>query len=114
MWAPLNSSFLEGIVYYVLILTEKGCLYMCMHSSSRFTGILPAVYINQVKCLTSQASGPPKRPLNGYMRYVMQQQPVVTRQNPGASALPTDKLLILYICYTVMAIIVIYLFICFL
>ncbi|KAM7371288.1 hypothetical protein PAMP_010772 [Pampus punctatissimus] len=46
------------------------------------TRVLPAVYIRQVKCLTSQACTPPKRPLNGYMRYVLQEQPVMTRQNP--------------------------------
>uniref|UniRef100_A0A1A7X3U0 Transcription factor A, mitochondrial n=1 Tax=Iconisemion striatum TaxID=60296 RepID=A0A1A7X3U0_9TELE len=38
--------------------------------------------VNPVKYLTSQTSGPPKRPLNGYLRYVLQQKPVVTSQNP--------------------------------
>lgn len=54
----------------------------CTSTLARCTSVLSATYINPVKCLTSQAGGPPKRPLNGYMRYVLQQQPVVTRQNP--------------------------------
>ncbi|XP_061563911.1 transcription factor A, mitochondrial [Cololabis saira] len=35
-----------------------------------------------VQFLTSQTAGPPKRPLNGYMRYVLQQKPSVMRENP--------------------------------
>uniref|UniRef100_G3PRW2 Transcription factor A, mitochondrial n=1 Tax=Gasterosteus aculeatus TaxID=69293 RepID=G3PRW2_GASAC len=35
-----------------------------------------------VRCLTSQASAPPKKPLNGYLRFIMQQKPVLTRHNP--------------------------------
>ncbi|KAM4524478.1 transcription factor A, mitochondrial isoform 2-T2 [Odontesthes bonariensis] len=50
-------------------------------SAARCTGVFSA-YVNPVKYLTSQTNGPPKRPLNGYMRYVMQQKPVETRQNP--------------------------------
>lgn len=49
---------------------------------ARYTSVLPAAYVNPVRCLTSQASVPPKRPLNGYLRYVLQQQPVITRHNP--------------------------------
>uniref|UniRef100_A0A3Q2YBL8 Transcription factor A, mitochondrial n=1 Tax=Hippocampus comes TaxID=109280 RepID=A0A3Q2YBL8_HIPCM len=41
-----------------------------------------AAYRNPVKCLSTEASGPPKRPLNGYMRYVLQQKPVIVSQNP--------------------------------
>lgn len=52
----------------------------------RCTCVLPATYINPVKYLSSQPSGPPKRPLNGYMRYVLQQQPMVSKQFPGKSA----------------------------
>ncbi|TNN47040.1 Transcription factor A, mitochondrial [Liparis tanakae] len=51
-------------------------------SLARCTSVLPASYINPGRSLTSQASGPPKKPLNGYLRYVMQQQPVFTRRNP--------------------------------
>ncbi|XP_024153924.1 transcription factor A, mitochondrial isoform X2 [Oryzias melastigma] len=43
---------------------------------------LAAAKTSPGKCLTSQASGPPKRPLNGYMRFVMQQKPAVVQQNP--------------------------------
>uniref|UniRef100_A0A1A8ETA5 Transcription factor A, mitochondrial n=1 Tax=Nothobranchius korthausae TaxID=1143690 RepID=A0A1A8ETA5_9TELE len=50
-------------------------------SHSRFSRIFSA-NVNPVKYLTSQTSGPPKRPLNGYMRYLLQQKPVVTGQNP--------------------------------
>ncbi|KAG7226551.1 hypothetical protein INR49_003708, partial [Caranx melampygus] len=53
--------------------------------TQKCTSALPALYINPVKCLTSQA-GPPKRPLNGYMRYVMEQKPVIIRQNPEIKA----------------------------
>ncbi|KAF7205183.1 transcription factor A, mitochondrial [Nothobranchius furzeri] len=50
-------------------------------SHSRFSRIFSA-NVNPVKYLTSQTSGPPKRPLNGYMRYLLQQKPIVTGQNP--------------------------------
>lgn len=63
-------------------LAKSFSVFSCTSTLARCTSILSATYINPVKCLTSQASGPPKRPLNGYMRYVLQQQPVVTRQNP--------------------------------
>lgn len=53
---------------------------------ARCTNVLSATYIIPVKSLTSQASGPPKRPLNGYMRYVLQQQPIMSRQNPEFKA----------------------------
>lgn len=52
----------------------------------RCTCVLPAPYISTVKYLSSQPSGPPKRPLNGYMRYVLQQQPMVSKQFPGKAA----------------------------
>ncbi|KAL6094777.1 tfam [Pungitius sinensis] len=44
--------------------------------------VLPAAYLNPVRCLTSQTSAPPKKPLNGYLRFIMQQKPVLTRHNP--------------------------------
>uniref|UniRef100_A0A672YRA9 Transcription factor A, mitochondrial n=1 Tax=Sphaeramia orbicularis TaxID=375764 RepID=A0A672YRA9_9TELE len=55
------------------ILTLSGLSLFCLFFRA---------YGSSVKCLTSQASGPPKRPLNGYMRFVMQQQPIITRQHP--------------------------------
>uniref|UniRef100_A0A3P8TG16 Transcription factor A, mitochondrial n=1 Tax=Amphiprion percula TaxID=161767 RepID=A0A3P8TG16_AMPPE len=66
----------------VSLLAKSFSVLSCTSALARCTSVLPAAYINPVKCLTSQASGPPKRPLNGYMRYVQQQKPVVTRQNP--------------------------------
>ncbi|XP_029954336.1 transcription factor A, mitochondrial [Salarias fasciatus] len=54
----------------------------CGGSLSRWNRVLPAVFFSPVRYLTAEASGPPKRPLNGYMRYVMQQKPAVVRQNP--------------------------------
>ncbi|XP_068439388.1 transcription factor A, mitochondrial-like [Clinocottus analis] len=49
---------------------------------ARYTSVLPASYINPVRCLTSQASGAPKRPMNAYLRYAVQQRPVIFRYNP--------------------------------
>lgn len=66
----------------VSLLAKTFNVFSCTSSLASCTRVLPAVYINPVKYLTSQASGPPKRPVNGYMRYVLQQQPVMTRQNP--------------------------------
>ncbi|XP_034427109.1 transcription factor A, mitochondrial [Hippoglossus hippoglossus] len=60
----------------VSLLAKSFSVWSCTNSLARCTSIFP------VKCLTSQASGPPKRPLNGYMRYAVQQQPIMTRQNP--------------------------------
>ncbi|XP_070847265.1 transcription factor A, mitochondrial [Chaetodon trifascialis] len=54
----------------------------CTTTLARCTSILPATYSYPAKCLSSQASGPPKRPLNGYVRYFLQQQPIIIRQNP--------------------------------
>lgn len=66
----------------VSLLAKSFSVLSCTNTLARFTSVLPAAYVGTVKCLTSQASGPPKRPLNGYMRYVQQQQPVINRHNP--------------------------------
>ncbi|XP_026171465.1 transcription factor A, mitochondrial isoform X2 [Mastacembelus armatus] len=66
----------------VSLLAKSFSVVSCTGSLARCTSVLPAAYISPAKCLTSQASGPPKRPLNGYMRYVLQQQPVMSKQNP--------------------------------
>ncbi|XP_031651270.1 transcription factor A, mitochondrial isoform X1 [Oncorhynchus kisutch] len=50
-------------------------------NSSRFVNVIPAV-----KSLTTIAGAPPKRPLNGYMRFVKQQQPLVVREYPDVKA----------------------------
>ncbi|KAI3365334.1 hypothetical protein L3Q82_010419, partial [Scortum barcoo] len=52
------------------------------NDKEKCTSVLPAPCVNPVKCLSSQGSTPPKRPLNGYMRFVLQQQPIVSRQSP--------------------------------
>ncbi|XP_051273137.1 transcription factor A, mitochondrial [Dicentrarchus labrax] len=54
----------------------------CTSTLARCTSVLPATYINPVRCLTSQAGDPPKKPLNVFIRYVQQQRPILTRQNP--------------------------------
>ncbi|XP_054877217.1 transcription factor A, mitochondrial [Poeciliopsis prolifica] len=52
------------------------------NTPARCTSIVCSANINPVKYLTSQTNGPPKRPLNGYMRYVVQQKPAVISENP--------------------------------
>lgn len=73
----------------VSLLAKSFSVLSCTSTLARCTSVLP--YINPVKCLTSQASGPPKRPLNGYMRYVQQQKPIVTRQNPDFKSVDIIK-----------------------
>lgn len=63
----------------------------CTTALARCTSVVPATYSYPVKCLSSQASGPPKRPLNGYMRYFLQQQPIITRQNPEIKSVDIIK-----------------------
>lgn len=63
-------------------LAKSFTVFSCTTSLTRCTSVLPATYISPVKYLSSQAGGPPKRPLNGYMRFVLQQQPIVHKQNP--------------------------------
>lgn len=58
-------------------------LFSCMLPPCRCTSVLPSAFFSPVKFLTSEARSPPKRPLNGYMRYVQQQKPIMARQNPG-------------------------------
>ncbi|GAA6226511.1 transcription factor A, mitochondrial [Lates japonicus] len=66
----------------VSLLAKSFSVFSCTSTLARCTSVLPVSYASPVRCLTSQVSGPPKRPLNGYMRFVMQQKPVITRQNP--------------------------------
>lgn len=66
----------------VSLVAKSFSVFSCNSLAARCGRVLPAAYTNQVKCLTSQTSGPPKRPLNGYMRYVMQHRPNMIRQNP--------------------------------
>ncbi|XP_019748154.1 transcription factor A, mitochondrial [Hippocampus comes] len=61
------------------LLARSFNVFTCTSTLARVTH---AAYRNPVKCLSTEASGPPKRPLNGYMRYVLQQKPVIVSQNP--------------------------------
>lgn len=65
----------------VSLLTKSFGLFSPAQSLARCTSVLPAV-----KCFGTTVGGPPKRPLNSYMRFVKQQQPVVLRQNPDVKA----------------------------
>ncbi|CAL9699634.1 unnamed protein product [Knipowitschia caucasica] len=56
------------------------CLFSCTSAAVRSSSFLPTSICG--RWLSSLASAPPKRPLNSYMRYVMQQQPIVARLNP--------------------------------
>uniref|UniRef100_UPI0037E92B49 transcription factor A, mitochondrial n=1 Tax=Semicossyphus pulcher TaxID=241346 RepID=UPI0037E92B49 len=70
----------------VSLLAKSFSAFSCTSTLARCTSVLPGSFFNPVKCLTSQSSGPPKRPLTGYIRYVQQQRPVVSRQNPEIKA----------------------------
>ena len=62
-------------------------IYVCVFGSCcRCSSVLSATYITPVKYLSSQASGPPKRPVSGYLRFLLQQRPDITRHFPGKSA----------------------------
>ncbi|KAL7372567.1 hypothetical protein ABVT39_018626 [Epinephelus coioides] len=74
-------------------LAKSFSVFSCTSTLARCTSVLPATYINQVKCLSSQASGPPKRPLNGYMRYVVQQKPLMSRNNPEIKAVDIIRMI---------------------
>lgn len=64
------------------MLAKSFSVFSFTSSLARCTTVLPASFFNPVKCLSSQTSSPPKRPLNAYMRFVMQQKPMLARQNP--------------------------------
>ncbi|XP_030255542.1 transcription factor A, mitochondrial [Sparus aurata] len=66
----------------VSCLAKSFTIFSCTSALARCSTVLPGTYFNLVRCLTSPASVPPKRPPNAYIRYVVQQKPVVTRQNP--------------------------------
>ncbi|XP_057681355.1 transcription factor A, mitochondrial [Corythoichthys intestinalis] len=63
----------------VSLLAKSFNVFTCTSTLAR---VVHTSFRNPVKCLSTQVSGPPKRPLNGYMRYVMQQKPSVVSQNP--------------------------------
>ncbi|KAL2078241.1 hypothetical protein ACEWY4_025926 [Coilia grayii] len=47
--------------------------------------------IRAAKPFTTFAGGPPKRPLNGYMRFVQEQRPQMVRQHPDFKAIEVIK-----------------------
>uniref|UniRef100_A0A8C7HPJ9 Transcription factor A, mitochondrial n=1 Tax=Oncorhynchus kisutch TaxID=8019 RepID=A0A8C7HPJ9_ONCKI len=65
----------------VCLLKKSFSLFSHASSLTRFVNVIPAV-----KSLTTIAGAPPKRPLNGYMRFVKQQQPLVVREYPDVKA----------------------------
>lgn len=75
----------------VSLLAKSFSVLSCTGSLARCTSVLPSAFFSPVKCLTSEARSPPKRPLNGYMRYVQQQKPIVARQNPEIKAVDLIK-----------------------
>ncbi|XP_034049795.1 transcription factor A, mitochondrial isoform X2 [Thalassophryne amazonica] len=62
------------------------------HSSCRWRNSLPTAHINQVKCLASQASGRPKRPVNSYMRYFIHQRPIVKKEQANLKIMDIAKI----------------------
>uniref|UniRef100_A0A3B4B3Q7 Transcription factor A, mitochondrial n=2 Tax=Periophthalmus magnuspinnatus TaxID=409849 RepID=A0A3B4B3Q7_9GOBI len=56
-------------------------VFSCTTTVARTNSFLPTSSIC-AKWLSTVASGPPKRPLNAYMRYVLQQQPIMVRLHP--------------------------------
>lgn len=64
--------------------TKCFSVYSCtatLASASRGTSFL-ATSAPCVRWLSTTTSAPPKRPLNAYMRYVLQQQPIMVRLHP--------------------------------
>ncbi|XP_047464385.1 transcription factor A, mitochondrial [Mugil cephalus] len=70
----------------VSLLAKSFSVFSCTSTLARCTGVLPAAYFNTVKCFTTQIKPPPKRPLNGYMRYYLQQKSLVMQQNPESKS----------------------------
>lgn len=66
-------------------------VYSCTTALARSTTVLPPASFTCVKWLTTVASAPPKRPLNGYMRYVLQQQPIMIKQHPEIKSVDVIK-----------------------
>ncbi|XP_010784287.1 transcription factor A, mitochondrial [Notothenia coriiceps] len=64
-------------------LAKSFSVFSCTSTLARCSSVLSATYNTPVKYLSSQASGPPKKPENGYLRFVLQQRPDITRHFPG-------------------------------
>ncbi|NP_001306753.1 transcription factor A, mitochondrial [Cynoglossus semilaevis] len=66
----------------VSLLARSFSLLSCTGSLARRTSLLPVASVGIVRCFQSQADGPPKRPANGFVRYHVEQAPVVASRNP--------------------------------
>ncbi|KAG7277004.1 hypothetical protein CRUP_001630 [Coryphaenoides rupestris] len=69
----------------ISLLAKSFSVLSCSTSSSlaRCTSVLPVSYLITSRGLTAQAGGPPKKPLNGFLRYLMQEKPTVVKDHPG-------------------------------
>ncbi|XP_017292533.1 transcription factor A, mitochondrial [Kryptolebias marmoratus] len=66
----------------VSLLAKSFTVFSYTGNPARCASVFCSANVNPIKYLTTQASGPPKMPLNGYLRYVIQQKPIMTSQNP--------------------------------
>lgn len=71
--------------------TKCFSVYSCTATlASKNASFLPAAS-TCVRWLNTTTSTPPKRPLNAYMRFVQQQQPIMFRQHPEIKAVDVIK-----------------------
>ncbi|KAM6896917.1 transcription factor A, mitochondrial [Xenentodon cancila] len=68
------------------LLARSLCVFSCRSALPSCTSIFSRLTASPVKYLSSETAGPPKRPLNGYMRYLLQQKPIVKKENPEIKA----------------------------
>lgn len=69
----------------VSLLAKSFNVVSCTSILARSTRILPATFFNSGKSLSTSTAndGRPKAPLNSYMRYLVQQKPLVVKNNPA-------------------------------
>lgn len=58
-------------------------LFSSVPNLARCTSVIPAIKWYGIGNITLPPGGPPKKPINGYMRFVKQQRPVVLNHYPG-------------------------------
>ncbi|KAL0964703.1 hypothetical protein UPYG_G00327810 [Umbra pygmaea] len=68
------------------VLAKSFGLFSNASSLIRCVSVFPAI-----KNFSTSADAPPKRPLNGYMRFVKQQQPQIVKQYPEVKAVDVIK-----------------------
>ncbi|XP_068161560.1 transcription factor A, mitochondrial [Antennarius striatus] len=71
----------------------KSVSSVCSSALARCTSVLPPPYVVPVKHLTSQPSGPPKRPLTGFIRYFLQQQPILPKRYQEIKMVDVTKMI---------------------